>query len=286
MELARRPDVITTTFGDMMRVPGTSGNLEAARAAGADVRMLYSPMKSLDIAAGSPDRTVVFLGVGFETTAPGSALLIRSAAEKKVPNLAVFSAHKLIPPALRALCADPDISVTGFIMPGHVTVVLGPEVYGFIPREFGIPCVVTGFEPGDVLESIGMLLRQLLERKPRVENQYKRVVKPGGNELARKIIDEVFEPADTHWRGFGMIPRTGLAVREKYARFDAERRLDVRVSEEEPDTGCRCGDVVRGKLYPKQCPLFARKCTPATPVGPCMVSSEGACAASYRYERT
>jgi hydrogenase expression/formation protein HypD len=285
IRLAERPDVIITTFGDMLRVPGTRDTLESARAAGADVRIVYSPMKSLEFASQNPGRTVVFLAVGFETTAPATATLIRTAAETRTDNLTVLSAHKLIPPALRLIASDPEIRVDGFFLPGHVSVVIGKGPYEFIAKEFGRGCVITGFEPEDVLEATDMLLKQMSGGRAEVENQYRRVVRPQGNPEARRRIEEIFEREDASWRGFGRIAESGLAVREAFSRFDAARRFEVEISVEEPRTGCRCGDVLKGKMRPVECPLFAGPCTPAAPVGACMVSSEGACAASFRYER-
>lgn len=285
IELAWSPDVILTTFGDMVRVPGTSGTLEGARAAGADVRIVYSPMKSLEIAASAPGQTVVFLGVGFETTAPATATLIKTAAELGTENFAMLSAHKLIPPALRVIASDPELRVDGFFLPGHVSVVIGAEPYTFVAREFSRPCVITGFEPEDVLEAIVMLLKQMLAGKPEVQNQYRRIVHAGGNPSACRRIDEVFEVTDVSWRGFGVMPRSGLAIRGEYSEWDAERRFGIEIATEEPETGCRCGDVLKGKIRPAECALFGARCTPDSPVGPCMVSSEGACAAGYRYEK-
>ncbi len=285
IELAQRPEAILTTFGDMMRVPGSKMSLEAAKARGADVRVVYSPMKSLELAQAEPSRSVIFLGVGFETTAPGSAALVRYAAERNVKNLFVLSAHKLIPPALRVLASSPDLAVDGFILPGHVSVVLGLEPYEFLAEEFARPCVITGFEPHDILQAVAMLLKQISSGNAQVENQYSRIVHEDGNPAARAAIEEVMEPADTCWRGFGILPLSGLAIREKYSAFDAEKMFGVTIPPDEPRTGCRCGDVLRGLIRPMDCPLFGDPCTPANPIGACMVSSEGSCAASYRYEQ-
>ena len=284
--LARSPEVIIITFGDMVRVPGTETTLERVKAEGADVRIVYSPMKSLEIAKAEPDRTIVFLGVGFETTAPAVATLVKTAAETDAKNVTVLAANKLIPPALRAIAGDPGLRVDGFFLPGHVSVVLGLEPYRFIAEEFGRPAVVTGFEPTDVLEAVAMMLEQMLTDAVKVDNQYARIVRAEGNPAARERIDEVLEIADTSWRGFGVMPRSGLVMRETYADQDAERRFGITISPDEPETGCRCGDVLKGIIHPSECPLFATRCTEATPIGPCMVSSEGACAAAYRYERT
>jgi hydrogenase expression/formation protein HypD len=284
-DLARRADVVITTFGDMMRVPGTNGTLEVAKAEGADVRMVYSPMKSLEIAAGTPGRTVVFLGVGFETTAPATATLIKAASEAGTTNLTVLPAHKLIPPALRVIASDPELGVDGFILPGHVSVVIGTKPYRFLADEFKRPCVITGFEPQDILEAISMLLDQISSGKAEVQNQYRRIVRPEGNPQACRRIAEIFQTADASWRAFGVIPRSGLALGDEHAQWDAGRRFDVTITAEEPETGCLCGDVLKGKIHPRECPLFGSRCTPASPVGPCMVSSEGACAASFRFEQ-
>ena len=285
VELARRPGVTVTTFGDMIRVPGTSTSLERVKGEGADVRIVYSPMTSLEIALGAPDRTVVFLGVGFETTAPATATLIRTAAELKTPNLTMLSSHKLIPPALRAIASDPELEVDGFLLPGHVSVVIGAGPYKFIADEFNRPCVITGFEPADVLEAVAMLLKQMLEGRAEVGNQYRRVVHAEGNPAARERTRDAYEVSTACWRGLGEVPESGLEVRTAYAQWDAKRRFGVEIPAEEPETDCRCGDVLKGKIRPAECPLFDTRCTPAAPVGPCMVSSEGACAASYRYER-
>jgi hydrogenase expression/formation protein HypD len=284
-ELARREDVIIATFGDMMRVPGSRTTLEGVKATGADVRVVYSPLKSLEIAAGTPGRTVVFLGVGFETTAPAIATLIQAAARARAANLAVFPAHKLIPPALRVIASDPELRVDGFLLPGHVSVIIGAEPYRFLAEEFKRPAVITGFEPEDVLEATAMILQQMLGGSAEIQNQYKRVVHPEGNPEARRRLDEVFRTTDASWRGFGVIPESGLVVRDEFAQWDADRRFNIRVAPEEPETGCLCGDVLKGKINPRDCPLFGTRCTPASAVGPCMVSSEGACAASFRFEQ-
>jgi hydrogenase expression/formation protein HypD len=284
-ELARRDDVVITTFGDMMRVPGSRTTLEGVKAAGADVRVVYSPLKSMEIAAATPGRTVVFLGVGFETTAPAIARLIQAAAQAGTANMAVLPANKLIPPALRVIASDPELRVDGFLLPGHVSVIIGAEPYRFLADEFRRPSVITGFEPEDVLEATAMILEQMLLGNAEVQNQYKRVVHPEGNPEARRRLDEVFRTADASWRGFGVIPGSGLVVRDAFARWDAVRRFDIRIAPEEPETGCLCGDVLKGKVNPRDCPLFGTRCTPASAVGPCMVSSEGACAASFRFEQ-
>lgn len=285
IELARRPEVIVTTFGDLVRVPGSGSSLERERAAGAAVRVVYSPADALALAREHPSKRVVFLGVGFETTAPTVAATIKRAAEEGVMNFSVLCAHKTMPRAMEALLKDQEVKIDGFICPGHVSVVTGAKIYRFIPERYGIPCVVSGFEPGDVMKSVAMLLGQLAEGRATVEIEYSRSVTEDGNRLAQQLIAEVFEECDAVWRGIGIIPGSGLAIRPQFARWDAGKVFAVRFRESRPHPGCRCGDVLRGVLTPPDCKLFATVCTPSNPVGPCMVSSEGACAASYRYER-
>ena len=286
IELARRPEVIIATFGDMIRVPGSSSSLERVKGEGADIRIVYSPMKSLEIAADAPGRTVVFLGVGFETTAPATATLITIAAELDTENFVMLGAHKLIPPALRAIASDSELRVDGFYLPGHVSVVIGAEPYKFVAEEFNRPCVITGFEPEDVLEATAMMLGQMLTGKAEVQNQYRRVVHAEGNPTARRRMRDVYEVSDACWRGLGVVPQSGLEMRTTYAQWEAKRRFGIEIPADEPETDCLCGDVLKGKVHPTACPLFGTRCTPATAVGACMVSSEGACAASYRYEQT
>jgi hydrogenase expression/formation protein HypD len=283
IELARRPGVIVTTFGDLVRVPGSESSLERERAAGAAVRVVYSPADALALARENPDKQVVFLGVGFETTAPTVAWTIKKAAQGGVPNFSVLCAHKTMPFAMEALLKDQEVKIDGFICPGHVSVITGAQLYRFIPERYGIPCVVCGFEAVDVMKCIAMLLAQIAEKRATVEIEYTRSVNETGNPAARHLIAEVFEESDAGWRGIGVIPRSGLAIRPEFARWDAGQSVTFR--ESKPHPGCRCGDVLRGVLTPPECKLFAKVCTPTNPLGPCMVSSEGACAAFYRYER-
>ncbi len=285
IDLAGRPDVIVTTFGDMMRVPGSAMSLSETTSQGARVEVVYSPVAALGAARANPDSEVVFLGVGFETTAPAVAACIRQAQRQKLSNFSVLVAHKLIPPAMRALLTDADVTVDGFMCPGHVSVIIGSDAYRFVSEEYAVPCVVTGFEPVNVITGVNMLLRQLIDGRAEVESEYKAVVKPEGNVKARKLLEETFEVSDTPWRGLGVIARSGLVLADEFADFDAERRFDISIPTEEPVTDCRCGDVMRGVIEPEECALFARTCRPESPVGPCMVSSEGVCAAHYRYER-
>ncbi|MFH0952820.1 MAG: hydrogenase formation protein HypD [Verrucomicrobiota bacterium] len=281
--IAQQPRTMVATFGDMMRVPGTESSLEQARAQGALVRVVYSPLDALREAEKNPKLRVVFLGVGFETTAPATAWSIQEAA-RQVPNFSVLCAHKTMPRAMAALLAGGDVRVDGFLCPGHVSVVIGSRPYEFIVRDFGIPCVVTGFEPADLVAGIVMLLRQVAERRAAVEIQYTRSVEREGNRKAQSGIDDVFEAADAEWRGLGTIPGSGLAIRKKYSARDAGVLFaDLQVPAASEPAGCKCGEVLRGAKTPADCPLFRTRCTPDHPVGACMVSGEGTCAAWFKY---
>lgn len=282
--LARRPGTIVCTFGDLLRVPSSTGSLDRVRAAGGAVRVVYSPRDAVEIARSEPGSTVVFLGVGFETTVPTVAAALAEAEETGVANFTVLSGHKVMPPPLRALAADPEVAVDGFICPGHVSVITGWRAFSFLPEEYRLPAVVSGFTPTDVLLGVKALVAQRAEGRAEVENAYSRVVTPDGNPLARSLVDRFFVPGDATWRGLGVIPGSGLDLREEWAHRDAGR-IAVEVPEPEEPAGCRCGDVLKGTIDPTECPLFAVACTPADPIGACMVSSEGACAAWYRHER-
>ncbi|HUT75691.1 MAG TPA: hydrogenase formation protein HypD [Armatimonadota bacterium] len=294
LEAARLPGVVAATFGDMMRVPGSRSTLERERAQGADVRVVYSPADAVELARRNPERQVIFFGVGFETTAPAVAMSVLEARAKELTNYRVYCAHKLIPPALRALVEAPDAAaapgagaaVNGFICPGHVSVIIGSRPYEFVAREHGVPCVIAGFEPVDVLAAVRMLLVQIAEGRAAVEIEYGRVVAPAGNPRARAVVEEVFAVADARWRGLGEVPRSGLAFSAAYAEFDARQRFQVTPAPAVEPAGCRCGEVLRGVILPAECALFGGQCTPRSPVGACMVSSEGACAAHYRYRRS
>jgi hydrogenase expression/formation protein HypD len=283
LEMARQPGVILTTFGDMMKVPGSYSSLARERADGHDVRVVYSPLDALALAEATPEAHVVFLGVGFETTAPTIAITIREAARRGVANFSVLSLHKTVPAALGALVNAPEVQIDGFILPGHVSTIIGSEPYRFLAERYGVPGAITGFEPVDVLQGVWMLAKQLSEGRAEIEIAYTRAVMPEGNTVARTAIAEVFEPTDAEWRGLGIIPGTGLAIRPEFAAFDARMRVPVTPPEPREIRGCQCGDVLRGVVLPYECKLFARGCTPEHPVGPCMVSSEGSCAAYYRY---
>ena len=281
--LARIPDIIITTFGDMTRVPGSTSSLLKEQTKGADIRIVYSPLDALRIAQETPERQVVFVGVGFETTTPLVAKAIQRASASGLRNFSVFAAHKTMPGALEAIINDPALQLDALILPGHVSTIIGVEPYRFLAEEYGIPGVITGFEAVDVLQGIAMLVRQLHEGRAEIEIAYARGVMPEGNPVARAAIDEVFEPCAAQWRGLGEIPDSGYRIREKYAAFDALLCFDPEIEPTQEPKGCRCGDVLRGIMAPSECPLFRKVCTPENPVGPCMVSSEGSCAAYFRY---
>ena len=281
--LAQVPEVILTTFGDMIRVPGSRTSLAQAKAGGADVRVVYSPLDALQIARENSSRPVVFLGVGFETTAPMVASAVLTAEAEGLDNFTVFSTHKLPPPATLAILNAGDVALDGVIGPGHVTTVIGADAWHFLPDDYGMPCAIAGFEPLDLLRAILALVTMVEEDEPRVDNTYARSVLQRGNPSAQQAMERVFEVTDTEWRGFGTVPRSGLQLRDEYRRFDASHQFSVEVAPAREPPGCRCGDVLRGVLLPPECPLFAQACTPQQPIGPCMVSAEGACAAHYRY---
>ena len=283
--LARIPGVDIATFGDMTRVPGSTSSLLAEQAAGASINIVYSPLDALALARKNPDRQVVFVGVGFETTTPLVAMAIKRAAVAGLENFSVFVAHKNMPGALEAIVADPDLAVDALILPGHVSTIIGAEPYRFLAERYGIPGVITGFEPVDILQGIAMIARQLHEGRAAIEIAYARGVRPEGNPVALAAIDEVFETCTVAWRGLGEIPGSGYRLRPEYASFDAVARFAPQVEPTVEPRGCRCGDVLRAHLAPGDCPLFATACSPENPIGPCMVSSEGSCAAYYRYYR-
>ena len=284
--LARQPGVILTCFGDMMRVPGSEGSLLEIKARGADVRFVYSPLDALKIAVDNPGQQVVFFALGFETTTPSTAVTLVRARELGVTNFSVFCNHVTIEPPVRAILDAPDLELDGFVGPGHVSTVIGTRPYDFVPREYGKPLVVTGFEPLDILTAVAMLLRQLREGRCEVENQYSRVVREDGNPAALRLIDEVFTlRPEFEWRGLGWIPRSALRLSDDYADLDAERRFPLPGNRVPDPKACQCGDVLRGVLKPWECGVFGTACTPETPIGTCMVSPEGACAAYYNFGR-
>ncbi|MHB8843422.1 MAG: hydrogenase formation protein HypD [Nitrospirota bacterium] len=283
ISIAKLPNVILVTFGDMMRVPGGEQSLMEARSEGADVRVLYSPMDALKLAEQDGAKQVVFFATGFETTSPLIAGTVLAAARKGVKNFSILSSHKTVPLALKALLDSPDVRVDGFILPGHVSTIIGLAPYDFVAKEYKKPAVVTGFEAGEIIEGILLIVRQIAQGKALVENAYPSVVKTEGNPRAVEILSEIFEPADSYWRGIGVLPGTGLRLREKYRQFDAEARFHPETTGIAEPELCSCGDILRGVKVPTECPLFGTGCTPENPVGPCMVSTEGSCSAYYKY---
>jgi hydrogenase expression/formation protein HypD len=285
LTLALRPEVILVSYGDMLRVPGSNSDLIRAKAQGADVRVAYSPTEAVKIARANPDRKVVFLAIGFETTAPANAMAAWLAKREGLKNLSLLVSHVLVPPAIRALLATPENRVQGFIAPGHVCTIVGYSEYESLVRDFNIPIVVGGFEPVDLLEAVLMLVKQLERGEARVENQYVRSVTYKGNERAQEVVREVFEIADQKWRGIGMIPNSGLRLSDAYADYDANRIFDLQLISAEEPAECISAQVLQGLKKPTDCPAFAMRCTPENPLGAPMVSSEGACAAYYHYRR-
>lgn len=281
--LAKVPNIIITTFGDLLKVPGSKSDLQKVKAEGADVRMVYSTMDALKIAEGNSTRPLIFLGIGFETTTPTIAASILQAEERGISNYYVLSLHKLCPPVIRALLDSGEVRLQGLICPGHVSAIIGSHPWEFIARDYGIPCVVTGFEPLDVLRGVDMLVAQIENGQSKVEIAYRRGVRPEGNRAAQKLMERVFEPCPTQWRGMGEIPQSGLRLRKEYRHFDAELAFDIDPGPTREAKGCICGDILRGVKNPSDCRLFGKVCTPEHPVGPCMVSSEGSCSAYYLY---
>lgn len=277
------PEVILCSFGDMLKVPGSRSSLAEAKAEGADIRIVYSTMDALDLARQNPDRQVVFFGIGFETTAPTVAASILAAEREGIMNYSILGSHKLIPQAMRALITDQEIGVNGFICPGHVSVIIGTEPYEFLASEYGVPSVITGFEPVDMLQGIYMLVKQIEAGEARVEVQYTRGVRTEGNPKAMATLFKVFEVDDAAWRGIGVIPGTGLKLRDEYLSYDAREKLDFTVDKVLENPGCICGAILRGVKTPHECKLFGKACTPERPVGACMVSMEGTCSAYYKY---
>jgi hydrogenase expression/formation protein HypD len=281
--VCRMENVILATFGDMFKVPGSTSSLAREKARGGDVRIVYSPLDALTLARENRNKSIVFLGIGFETTAPGIAATIQEAGSSGIANFLVLSAFKTIPAALRALLTSGELKLDGLVLPGHLSTVTGTRLYDFMAEEFKVPGVVTGFEPLDILQGILMLVRQVKEGRTDIEIAYSRTVRRDGNPKAMEIMWEVFEESDSTWRGIGLIPGSGLRIREEYASHDCERVLSVAVPPARDNPGCRCGEVLRGIVTPSECRLFGSVCTPADPQGACMVSSEGTCAAYYRY---
>ena len=298
IRIAQKKGNIILTFGDMLRIPGSKSSLEKERARSADVRIVYSAWDSLKAAKQNPDKKIIFLAVGFEATAPTIALSILAAKKEKLKNLFFFSSLKLIPAAMDYLVKDKRLNLKGFLCPGHVSTIIGTQPYEFMPKRYGIGCCISGFEPLDILEGIYILIKQIVDNKPRVANQYLRAVKPKGNLEAKKLISRVFKVFDAYWRGLGRIPKSGLKIKKEFSQFDAERIFYFKpvtrypclsgrqaAGRALPVTRCRCGDVLKGLVSPFDCALFSKVCRPDNPIGPCMVSSEGACSAYYRYKK-
>lgn len=285
LRLSEEKDIIIASYGDMIRVPGSvpGDNLIRRRARGARVEIVYSPMDALKIASENPKQQVVFLGVGFETTAPGTAATIMEAAERRLENFSVLSMLKRVEPALRALMSQGGFDVQGFLCPGHVATIIGERGFYFLPEEYRMPAVISGFEPEDILASVYRLLKQIEKESPILENTYSRAVAPEGNPPAMRMMEHCFEHRSDVWRGLGSIRNSGLKIRSAFEKYDAKTRFGIRFPERDMPAACRCGDVIRGRIQPGACPLFGRVCVPEDPVGPCMVSSEGACAAAYKY---
>lgn len=283
IQIARHRDTIITTFGDMMRVPGSESSLLQEQSAGADVRICYSPQDALDIAVQNPKREVVFLGIGFETTVPAVAATILSAARDSVENFSVLSSHKTMPNAMKAIVSAGEVALNGFICPGHVSAITGLHIYEFLACDYRMPCVISGFEPVDMLETIYLLVKQAAEGRSAVENQYTRAVRNEGNLKALQIVREVFEECDDSWRGIGVIEKSGLGIRPEYGKFDASNKFEIEVPCCAEFPGCICGEIMRGVRIPTECSLFGKICRPEDPKGACMVSHEGACATYYQY---
>lgn len=285
IELASDPQVTLCTYGDMLRVVGKQGSLEQARARGADVRIIYSALDALELATSLPDRQIVLAAVGFETTTPPTAVAIQRAAQAGIDNFSALVSHKRILPAMRALLDSGEVGVDGFILPGHVSVILGSEIYRPIVDHYRMPCVVTGFEGTQITAALARLIEMCQAGTPLLENLYPQAVTPQGNTVAQQIIEEVFEPTTVAWRGLGELPDSGLSIRKRYAMFDARRRFKLSAADNTEPPGCRCGEVICGKVLPVDCRLFGTVCTPVNAIGPCMVSSEGTCQAWFKYHR-
>ncbi len=285
LEITDKYEISVFTFGDMLRVPGTKSSLYDKRSEGKDINICYSPTEALDFAKKNPDRQVIFIAIGFETTIPLTSVIIKRAYKEKTSNFYTYNTHKLIPEALEILLKDKQIKIDAFLCPGHVSAVIGSRPYNFIAENYCTPCVISGFEPYDILESIVMIIEQLKRGKPEVEIQYRRVVREEGNPAAVKSIYEVFDKSDSVWRGLGNIPVSGLKLKEKFLKFDAKTHFPVKEIKSVEPAGCECGNVLKGIKRPVECKLFSKVCRPDNPVGPCMVSSEGSCAAYYKYEK-
>jgi len=285
VEISKIKDVIVTTFGDMMKVPGSYSSLEKEKSKGADIKVVYSSIDALKIAEENKNKKIVFLAVGFETTSPSIAMTVKFAVRKGIENFFILSGHKLIPPAMEFLLKATEVKIAGFLAPGHVSTIIGVYPYNFIPEKYKIPVVISGFEPFDILKSIYLITESIVSGNPSVINQYKRAVKENGNEKAREVLHDVFEEENSEWRGIGEIENSGLKLKKEYTFFDAEKNFKIKIRKTKKRSGCICGEVLKGTKKPTDCKLFAVICNPENPIGPCMVSSEGTCAAYYKYER-
>ena len=283
LEVAKLPQVTLATFGDMLRVPGSKTSLKDLRAQGADIKIIYSPLDTLELAESNPKQKIVFAAIGFETTAPAVAVAVLEAKKRGLKNLLFAVSHRTMPQALRALLSSGEVKLDGLILPGHVSTVIGAKSFKFLAEEFHLPAVVTGFEARDIMEGIYMLVSQVAEGRAEVEIQYKRAVTWEGNPMGKQLIRKVFEPCDARWRGLGLIPGSGLRLRPEFHDFDAQKQLGIKIPEGKEPTGCRCGDILCARAKPPDCKLFGKACTPEHPKGPCMVSSEGTCAAWYAF---
>jgi len=285
IEIGKKYNPILTTFGDMIKVPSSYSSLKKEKSQGMDIEIVYSPIESLEIAKNNPDREVIFLSVGFETTVPTEAQTVLLAKEQNITNFSIFTGNKLTPPAVRTLLDAEEVNLDGFILPGHVCAVTGVEPWEFISKEYNKPTVITGFEAEDLIAGVVSLLNLIKNNDSKLINRYHRVVKENGNSVARDIMFKVFEQEDTPWRGIGIIPKSGLKLKEEFQNFDAEKKFPVTPPEPKEHPGCRCGELLRGLISPYDCSLFGKACVPENPVGPCMVSTEGPCAAYYKYGR-
>lgn len=283
--IAEQYEVSVFTFGDMLRVPGSKASLYKEKSEGKDINICYSPADALDFARNNQDKNIIFIAIGFETTIPLTSVIIKRAYEERIKNFYIFNTHKLIPEALKLLVLDRKVKIDAFLCPGHVSVIIGSKPYNLLARDYGIPCVISGFEPPDILKSIGMILEQIKKGLPEVEIQYKQAVREEGNPTAVKSIYEVFDKSDSIWRGLGKIPESGLKLKDKFSKFDAKTHFPVKKIRPKEPADCECGNVLKGIKKPTECKLFSKVCKPENPVGPCMVSSEGSCAACYKYEK-
>jgi len=283
IQAARQKNVIIASFGDLFRVPANNSTLLKERSEGCDIRVVYSPMDALDLARKNPAMSIIFLAVGFETTAPAIAATIIMAHTEQISNFFILSAHRLVIPALELLIKHPDTHIDGFILPGHVSTIIGEIAYKHIPEKFKTGGVIAGFEAFDIVYAIHQLIMQIIKKSPYIENAYIRAVKPEGNTKAKKLMSNVFDITDASWRGIGIIPNSGLVLNEKYSLFDAANKFELELNESDNPKGCQCGEVLMGLIKPCSCKLYKKVCSPSNPVGPCMVSSEGTCAAYFRY---